>query len=120
MNAGNANLLNAVMLIVMSIWGYKAGGSPTALIPLGFGAILLYFTNSIRDHNKTVAHIAVVLTLVALIALIAKPLPAAIERGGGAGLYRIIAMIVTGVIALIAFIRSFIQAKKDRQNRLQS
>ena len=117
MNAGNANLLNAVTLIAMSIWGYKAGGSPTALIPLGFGAILLYFTNSIRNHNKTVAHIAVVLTLLALIALIAKPLPAAIERGGGPGLYRIIAMVVTGVISMIAFVMSFIAAKKARQGR---
>jgi len=117
MNPGNANLLNAVMLIAMSIWGYKAGGSPTALIPLAFGAVLIYFTNSIRNHNKTVAHVAVVITLLALIALIVKPLPAAIERGGGASLYRIVAMIVTGVISMIAFIMSFIAAKKARQNR---
>ena len=116
MNAGNANLLNAVTMIIMSIWGYKAGGSPTALIPLGFGAILLYFTSSIRAENKTVSHIAVVLTLLALIALCAKPLPAAIERGGP-GMYRIIAMVVTGIIAMIAFIRSFIEAKKNRENR---
>lgn len=116
MNPGNANLLNAIMLIAMSIWGYKAGGSPTALIPLAFGAILIYFTNSIRNHDKTISHVAVVITLLALIALIAKPLPAAIDRGG-AGLYRIIAMIVTGVISMIAFILSFIAAKKARTGR---
>jgi len=118
MNAGNANLLNAVMLIAMSIWGYKAGGSPTALIPLGFGAILLYFTNSIRSHNKTVAHIAVVLTLIILVMLAGKVLPGTIERGGGAGMYRVIAMIATSAIALIFFIKSFIDAKKARKGNI--
>lgn len=117
MNAGNANLLNAVMLIAMSIWGYKSGGSPTALIPLGFGAILLYFTNSIRSHNKTVAHIAVVLTLIILGMLAAKVLPGTIARKDDMGMYRVIAMIVTSAIALIFFIKSFIDAKKARQNR---
>jgi len=114
MNAGNANLLNAVMLIAMSIWGYKSGGSPTALIPLGFGAILVYFTNSIRNNNKTVAHIAVVLTLIILGMLAGKVLPGTIERGGGASMYRVIAMITTSAIAIIAFIKSFIDAKKAK------
>ncbi len=117
MNAGNANLLNAIMLIAMSIWGYKSGGSPTALIPLGFGAILLYFTNSIRNHNKTIAHIAVVLTLIVLVMLAAMALPGTLRRGGGVGTYRVIAMITTSAIALIFFIKSFIDAKKARENR---
>jgi len=120
MKPGNANLLNAVMLIAMSIWGYKAGGanaSMTALIPLGFGAILIYFTNSIHNHNKTVAHIAVVLTLICLLSLIFMALPGALRRGGGPPVYRIGAMIVTGVISMIAFIMSFIAAKKERQGR---
>jgi len=119
MNAGNANLLNALMLMGMSFWGYQASGgaAKTALIPLVFGVILLVLTNQIRAHSKAVAHVAVVLTLIALIALIAKPLPASIERGGGLPMYRIIAMIVTGVIAMFAFIKSFIDAKKARQGR---
>lgn len=114
--AANANLLNAVTLIGMSIWGWKASGSNTALIPLIFGAVLLYFTNSIRSHNKTVAHVAVIITLLALVALCVKPLPAALERGGP-GMYRIIAMVTTGVIAMIAFVKSFIDAKKARVGR---
>lgn len=118
MNAGNANVLNALMLMGMSYWGYTDTGSKTALIPLLFGVILLVFTNPIRAHSKVISHIAVVLTLIALIALVAKPLPASIERGGGIGMYRIIAMIVTSVIALVAFIKSFIDAKKARQGRL--
>lgn len=115
MNAGNANLLNAVCLIAMSVWGFKATGSNTALIPMVFGAILLYFTNSIRNHNKVVAHIAVVLTLVILGALVGMRLPKSLDTGG-AGLYRVIAMIATSTLALIMFIKSFIDAKKAKGN----
>ena len=121
MNAGNANVLNAITLMAMSAWGYQANGptgSKTVLIPLIFGVILLVLSNSIREHNKTVAHIAVVITLVALVALIAKPLPGAIERGGGMPLFRIGAMIFTGIVSMIFFIKSFIDARKNKQTRL--
>mgnify|MGYP000102732544 CR=1 FL=1 len=113
MNAGNANLLNAVCLIGMSIWGYNATGSYTALIPMVFGAILLYFTNSIHNHNKVIAHIAVVLTFIILGALVGMRLPKSLASGGP-GLYRVIAMIATSTLALIMFIKSFIDAKKAR------
>ncbi len=120
MNAGNANLLNAVVLIGMSVWGYKTGGSNTALIPLLFGAVLLYFTNSIRNHNKTVAHVAVVITLIALVALIAKPLPSAIKKMDYdiLPLVRVGSMVLTGIIALVSFIMSFIAARKNKTTRL--
>jgi len=115
MNAANANLLNATTLILMSIWGYKATGSHTALIPLAFGAILFYFTNSIRSHNKAVSHIAIVLTLVVLGALVGMRLPKSLDQGGP-GLYRVLAMIFTGVLAMIFFIKSFIDARKAKGN----
>ena len=118
MSPGNANVLNACTLIGMSIWGYTANpnGSKTVLIPLIFGVILIVLTNSIREHNKTVAHIAVGITLVALIALIAKPLPGAIERGG-IGVFRVGAMVITGIISLISFIASFIAVRKNKKTR---
>ena len=80
MSVGNANLLNALCLIAMSIWGYLETNAPTALIPLIFGVLLLVLTNSIRNHSKTIAHIAVGITLLALIALIAKPLQGALDN----------------------------------------
>lgn len=116
MNAANANLLNAITLLAMGGWGYSETQATTALIPVFFGVLLLVFTNSIRSHNKAIAHIAVVLTLVILLALCGMRLPKSMAQGG-IGLYRVIAMIVTGVIALIAFIKSFIDAKKARQLR---
>ena len=111
MNAGNANLLNAVTLIGMGIWGFKASGSNTALIPVIFGVILLVLTNSVRNHNKAAAHVAVLLTLIVLGALVGMRLPKSLDQGGP-GLYRVIAMIATGVIAMIAFIKSFIDARR--------
>lgn len=113
MSVGNANLLNAVCLIAMSIWGYYGTNAPTALIPLIFGVVLLVLTNSIRNHNKIVAHIAVGLTLVALIAICAKPLQGALEEGG-MKLVRVGAMVLTGVIALVTFIMSFVKARRAK------
>lgn len=113
MSVGNANLLNAVCLIAMSIWGYYGTNAPTALIPLIFGVVLLVLTNSIRNHNKLVAHIAVGLTLVALIAICAKPLQGALEEGG-MKLVRVGAMVLTGIIALVTFIMSFVKARRAK------
>ena len=116
MSVANANLLNALTLMGMSVWGFYSslGHAKTALIPLVFGVVLLVLTNSIRDHNKTVAHIAVAVTLIALIALVAKPLPAAIDAGG-LKLLRVGAMTLTGIISMIFFVRSFITARKAKR-----
>lgn len=111
MNVGNANLLNAVTLIGMGLWGYKATGSNTAFIPVIFGVVLLVLTNSIRNHNKVVAHIAVLLTLLVLGAMIGMRLPKSLDQGGP-GMYRVIAMIATGLIAMFYFIKSFIDARR--------
>lgn len=115
LSAGNANLLNAITLIGMGFWGFQATQSKTAFIPVLFGVVLMVLTNSIRAHSKVVAHIAVVLTLLMLLALLGMRLPKGLESGGP-GLYRTIAMIITGIIALAAFVKSFIDAKKAKGN----
>lgn len=113
MNAGNANLLNAVVLVGMGMWGYlgSASPSPTALIPVVIGVILFVMTNFIRNHHKVVSHIAVVLTLLILVALI-KPLTGAMGRGDNMATMRIGLMMLTSAIAFVAFIKSFIDARK--------
>ena len=115
MKPHNANLLNAVMLIAMGAWGYFSNDSrpPTALIPVFFGIVLLVLTNSIRYDNKVVAHIAVVLTLLVLVALF-KPFLGQVDKGDTLGMVRAGAMIVTSAIAMITFIRSFIAARKNK------
>jgi len=108
-----ANLLNAIVLITMGLWGYFATQSGTAFIPVGFGFALLLCTPGVKSENKIVAHVAVLLTLLILVALLGMRLPKAIAAGG-TGLVRTILMIVTGVIAMVSFVKSFIAARRSR------
>ena len=101
----------------MGLWGYfDTNQAPTALIPVGFGVILLFLSRGIAKENKVIAHIAVLLTLLVLLAIIGKPLMSALSDGGSLKIFRVSAMVITGIIAMIAFIRSFIAARKAREN----
>lgn len=115
MNAGNANLINAVVLVAMGMWGYLGSDdpSPTALIPVGFGVALFVMTNFVRNHHKVVSHIAVVLTLLILIALV-MPFKAAMGRSDSMAMMRTGAMMLTSLIAMVAFIKSFREARKSK------
>lgn len=108
-----ASLINAVALIAMSVWGYFSGGSPTAFIPAAFGIGLLACQPGIKSHNKMIAHIAVGLTLVVLLALF-MPLLGAIKRGDTIAILRVGIMMVTSILAMVFFVKSFIDAKKAR------
>jgi len=116
MKAHVANLLNAVVLIAMGLWGYfgSVDPSPTAFIPVGAGAILLALTNGVKTENKVIAHIAVLLTFLLILAL-AMPFKGSIERGDTMGMVRTGLMILTGILAMIAFIGSFKAARKARE-----
>lgn len=111
MNATKANLINSISLISFGLWGYFEVTSPTALIPVGFGLILLLCYNGVKNNNKIIAHIAVLLTLLILIALLGMRLPKSLESGG-AGLFRVIAMCTTSAISMVYFVKSFIEARK--------
>lgn len=113
MKAHVANLVNAVVLIAMGLWGYFATESPTAFIPVGFGVVLALCTPGVKSENKVVAHIAVLLTLLILLAMLGMRLPKALNAGG-MGLIRTIIMILSSGVALVAFIQSFIAARKAR------
>lgn len=116
MNAYQANLLNGIVLIAMSLWGYMGSATPskTALIPAAFGAIFLICTPMIKKHNKVVAHVVVLLTLLVILALF-MPLKGAVGRGDTMAIVRIVAMIATSILAMIAFIKSFRDARKARE-----
>ena len=111
MNASKANLINSISLIGFGLWGYFEVTSPTALIPVGFGLILLLCYNGVKNQNKIIAHVVVLLTLVILLALVGMRLPKSIETGG-VGLYRVLAMCATSVFAMIYFVKSFIEARR--------
>ena len=114
LNATRMNLINSIALIGMGLWGYLELDSPTALIPVGFGAVLLLCYNGVKNQNKIIAHVAVLLTLLILIALAGMRLPKSISQGG-IGLYRVLIMIATSALSMVYFIKSFIDARKERE-----
>jgi hypothetical protein len=109
------NLINSIALISMSAWGYIDTNSFTALIPAVFG-VILFLLGTMLTNTKLVklsAHLVVLFTLLILLALVIQVLPGVIERGG-IGLIRVILMISTSTIAMIIFIKSFIDNRKSR------
>ena len=64
-------------------------------------------------HSIVVYHrfVAVLLTLVILVALVGMRLPKSLDSGG-VGLFRVIAMIATSVLSMVAFVLSFIKARR--------
>ena len=117
MKAHTASLINAATLIVCSIWGFAAigGSSFTALIPAAFGVALLLCYRGVAAENKVIAHIAVVLTFVVLIALY-MPFSSAVGSGDALRLLRSTLMVVTTIAAMIFFIKSFRDARKARES----
>ena len=119
MTAEKINLINALTLVTFGLWGFidvntpslATGISWTALIPVFFGVILLLCHKGIKNGSKAIAHVAVILTLVILIALVGKRLPISIENGG-VGLFRVVAMSIMSLLAFVSFIRSFIENRK--------
>ena len=119
MKTHQANLLNSITLILMPLWAYltfegtvdKPEQSVTAFIPLFFGVVLLLCNGGIKKENKIIAHIAVLATLIALLGL-TMPLKAAVADGRTLSIIRVAAMLLTGSLAMISFIKSFIAARK--------
>ena len=119
MKTYQANLLNSITLILMPLWAYltfegtvdKPEQSVTAFIPLFFGVVLLLCNGGVKKENKIIAHIAVLVTLIALIGL-TMPLKAAVADGRTLSIIRVAAMLLTGSLAMISFIKSFIAARK--------
>lgn len=114
MNAYTAHLINSVALILMGGWGYFATSANTALIPVLFGVVLLSLSNGVKLENKAIAHVVVVITLLVLVSLVIKPLRSALNDGDTLGTIRVGVMVLTCIIALVYFIKSFIDARKAR------
>lgn len=113
MKPAQITLINGLVLIVLSIWAYFSSVTPsfTAFIPSFFGIIFIALTPSFRKGNRVVAHIVVVLTVLLLIALI-KPLSGALDRDDMIAILRIAVMMGVSLLALIIYIRSFIDARR--------
>lgn len=115
MKAHTASLINAVLLIGLSLWGYFSSDTPstTALIPAFVGVALLALNGGVKKENKVIAHIAVLLTLLILFGLV-KPLMGAMDRGDNMAIGRVAVMMISTVVAMVYFVKSFIDARKNR------
>lgn len=121
MKTYQANLLNAIMLIVMPIWAYltfegtveKPEQSITAFIPLFFGVILLICNKGLKNENKIIAHLAVFITLIALIGL-TMPFKSAIYESRMLSMIRVGLMLLSGIFAMVTFIKSFVKARQKK------
>ena len=118
MKAATANLLNAIVLIAAGSYGYffiltpQLTHAPTALIPAAFGLLFLIFQKGVASSNKIISHVVVVLTLLLLIICIMRFVK--IEEWG-AKKYLFLACVLSNAVALVAFIGSFIEARKNRK-----
>ncbi|MEM6696834.1 MAG: hypothetical protein AAF806_05500 [Bacteroidota bacterium] len=111
------NLVNGIVLVAMGLWAYLSAGedaSPTALIPVAFGALFLIATPLFKKGNKVVVHIIVLLTFLLIFALF-MPFKARMEAEDTLGMARVGLMIVTSIIAMVIYVKSFIDARKARQ-----
>ena len=66
-----------------------------------------------EKENKAIAHISVLLTLIVLIALF-MPLKGAFGRDDSMAILRILIMILSSALSMVAFVRSFIAARKSK------
>tara|TARA_B100000963_G_C22620077_1_gene669482 strand:- start:1556 stop:1921 length:366 start_codon:yes stop_codon:yes gene_type:complete len=121
MKTYQANLINSLFLIIMPLWAYftyestpdKESLSFTALIPVIFGVILLICYKGLKNNNKIVAHIAVLITFIALLGLF-MPLKSAVADNRILSIIRVSLMILSGLFTMITFVNSFIQARKNK------
>lgn len=120
MKAPIANLINAFVLIAAGLYGYfgitAADGtnSLTALIPAAFGLVFLLMHKGLVNHNKVIAHLIVVLTLALLIMCFIR---FNMIEEWDAKKYIFLACIISNLIALVAFIFSFVAARKARMQK---
>tara|TARA_B100001559_G_scaffold112926_1_gene94734 strand:+ start:1893 stop:2237 length:345 start_codon:yes stop_codon:yes gene_type:complete len=108
------SFVNAITLISFGLWGYiDVDYSPTALIPVIFGIIILILNPGLKRENKVVAHIVVLLTFLILGGLV-KPLMSTLESGNTMGITRVSLMMLSTLMALIVFIKSFIANRSKK------
>ncbi|MBE0650375.1 MAG: hypothetical protein IH595_05995 [Bacteroidales bacterium] len=115
MKAHSASLINSVALVVIGLWDYIASQilSSTNMVPVAAGIILLFLYNGIKKEDKIIAHIAVVITLLVFLSLI-KPFAEAVETNDKTVLIQNLILMLTGLLSIVYFVKSFIDARKNR------
>lgn len=105
--------INGIILVILGLSGYFLSQSPsvTALIPVFAGAVLLALSPLMKKGNRVVAHIVVVLTFLLFVAFY-MPLSGAISRNDLWATVRVIVMMLSTLVAVVVYIKSFIDARR--------
>lgn len=100
-------IINAVVLIVIGIYGYFTSGSSTALISPVIGLLLFIFAFPVKKENHVITHIGVALTLLTAIVffIVGFILPNTL----------VLIMAVVSLIAIILYVMDFLRRKKERE-----
>ena len=96
-----AILLNSLVLIIVGFVGYIVKSSPTALIPVFFGIILVLCYMFYDKNSKLIAHIAIFM-----------PLTKRLDSQDIYGILRISSMQIISLYSMVCFISSFLKARK--------
>jgi hypothetical protein len=107
------SLIHAIALVALGSFGAMSSESMTAWIPTVFGVLLLACNRGVKNENKVLAHVAVLLTLLIVIGLV-KPLQGALGREDMAAAARVATMLGLSVVALATFVKSFMDARKKK------
>ncbi len=113
MRAHTASLINAISLIGLGTWGCINTTSVTAYIPIFVGVVLLILNNGLKKEDKVISHIVVLVTFLFFISLI-MPLKGAIGKENYTAVFRVAIMMLTSLLAIVAFIKSFRDARKRK------
>ena len=118
MTAFTINRINSIILIIFGLWGawpylFLNGGSATSIIPVVFGLILIILGPGLKKNCKIRSHIVVLLTIMILVSLF-MPLKGACERDDMGAVIRLILMMISSFTAIVVFIKSFIDARKQK------
>ena len=107
------SLIHAIALVALGSFGAMSSESMTAWIPTVFGVLLLACNRGVKNENKVLAHVAVLLTLLIVIGLV-KPLQGALGREDMAAAARVATMLGLSVVAFATFVKSFMDARKKK------
>ena len=109
MKAHKASLINSLVLIIFGIWGYidSEGAAITALIPVALGVVIFLLNKGLKNENKTISHVVVLLTILVLFGLV-MPLMRRVGEGDIMGITRVALMMITSILAIYTFVKSFI------------
>ena len=109
-----ASLLNSLTLIIFGTWGIFAsmGSSPTIFIPAVLGVLLLAMNDGVKNENKHISHLVVLLTLLSFGSIM--PLMAGLNEGDALKIIRQSLILLSSFYAMVIFVKSFIQIRRDK------